>query len=164
LSEESKLKIAEAVGIGAIKFPMFSRESGKIVTFDWESALDFNGQAAPYIQYAYVRANSILKKYNAPLPESLAPGEDLTPSEIALIDLIGRMPIEIQKAARELKPLTVCNLSYDLAKAFNDFYVQCPVLIADEPVKNARLRLVAAAKQAIENSLALLGITAPQAM
>ena len=164
LSEENKLKIAEAVGIGAIKFPMFSRESGKIVTFDWESALDFNGQAAPYIQYAYVRANSILKKYNAPLPASLAPGEGLTPSEIALIDLIGRMPIEIQKAAKELKPLTVCNLSYDLAKAFNDFYVQCPVLNADEPVKSARLRLVAAAKQAIENSLALLGITAPQAM
>ncbi len=164
LSEENKLKIAEAVGIGAIKFPMFSRESGKIVTFDWESALDFNGQAAPYIQYAYVRANSILKKYNAPLPASLAPGEGLTPSEIALIDLIGRMPIEIQKAAKELKPLTVCNLSYDLAKAFNDFYVQCPVLNADEPVKSTRLRLVAAAKQAIENSLALLGITAPQAM
>ena len=164
LSEENKLKVAEAVGIGAIKFPMFSRESGKIVTFDWDSALDFNGQAAPYIQYAYVRANSILKKYNAPLPESINPGENLSTSEIALIDLISRMPGEIQKAAKELKPLTICNLAYELAKAFNDFYVQCPVLSAEEPVKNARLRLVAAAKQAIANSLALLGITAPQAM
>jgi len=164
LSEESKQKIAEAVGIGAIKYPMFSRESGKIVTFDWESALDFNGQAAPYIQYAYVRANSILRKANAPLPESIAPGEDLTTEEIALIDLIGRMPLEVQRAAKELKPLTVCNLSYELAKAFNDFYGQCPVLNAEEPVRSARLRLVAAAKQAIANSLALLGITAPQAM
>ena len=164
LSEESKLQVAGAVGIGAIKFPMFSRESGKIVTFDWESALDFNGQAAPYIQYAYVRANSILKKFNAPLPGSTTPGDNLSESEIALIDLISRMPAEIQKAARELKPLTVCNLSYELAKAFNDFYVQCPVLIADEPVRSARIRLVAAAKQAIANSLALLGITAPQAM
>lgn len=164
LSEESKLKVAEAVGLGAVRYPMVSRDSGKIVTFDWESALDFNGQAAPYIQYAYVRANSILKKYNAPLPESILPGDQLSASEIALIDLIARMPGEIQKAAKELKPLTISNMAYDLAKAFNDFYVQCPVLIAEEPVKSSRIRLVAAAKQAIANSLALLGITAPQAM
>jgi arginyl-tRNA synthetase len=164
LSEENKLKVAEAVGLGAVKYPMVSRDSGKIVTFDWETALDFNGQAAPYIQYAYVRANSILKKYNAPLPESVLPGDQLSTSEIALIDLIARMPGEIQKAAKELKPLTVSNLAYELAKAFNEFYVQCPVLIAEEPLKSSRIRLVAAAKQAIANSLALLGITAPQAM
>ncbi|PKN97168.1 MAG: arginine--tRNA ligase [Chloroflexi bacterium HGW-Chloroflexi-4] len=164
LSEESKLKVAEAVGLGAVKYPMVSRDSGKMVTFDWETALDFNGQAAPYIQYAYVRANSILKKYNAPLPDSILSGDQLSASEIALIDLIARMPGEIQKAARELKPLTISNLAYELAKAFNDFYVQCPVLIAEEPIKSARIRLVAAAKQAIANSLALLGITAPQAM
>ena len=164
LSEENKIEIAEAVGIGAIKFPMLSRESGKIVTFDWESALDFNGQAAPYIQYAYVRANSILKKMNSPLPESVNPGEKLTQSEITLIDLISRMPSEIQKAAKDLKPLTICNLAYELARAFNDFYTQCPVLSAEEPIRSARLRLVAAARQAIANSLALLGITAPQAM
>ncbi len=164
LSEENKLKVAEAVGLGAVKYPMVSRDSGKIVTFDWETALDFNGQAAPYIQYAYVRANSIFKKYNAPLPESVLPGDQLSTSEIALIDLIARMPGEIQKAAKELKPLTVSNLAYELAKAFNEFYVQCPVLIAEEPLKSSRIRLVAAAKQAIANSLALLGITAPQAM
>ncbi len=164
LSEGNKLKVAEAVGLGAIKFPMLSRESGKIVTFDWESALDFNGQASPYIQYAYVRANSILRKYNAPLPESTNPGEGLTPSEIAMIDLISRMPGEIQKAAKDLKPLTISNLAYELARAFNEFYTQCPVLIAEEPLKSARIRLVAAARQAIANSLALLGITAPQAM
>ncbi len=163
LSEENKLKVAEAVGIGAVKFPMLSRESGKIVTFDWESALDFNGQAAPYIQYACVRANSILRKFNAPLPDSSEPYE-LTQSEITLIDLISRMSGEIQKAAKDLKPLTICNMAYELARAFNDFYTQCPVLIAEEPVKSARIRLVAAAKQAISNSLALLGITAPQAM
>ncbi len=164
LSEESKLKVAEAVGIGAIKYPMVSRESGKIVTFDWETALDFNGQAAPYIQYAYVRANSILRKYGQPVPTSVKIGEDLTQSEITRIDLIARMPNEIQKAAKDLKPLTICNMAFEIAKAFNDFYTQCPVLIAEEPVKSTRIRLVAAARQAIANSLALLGITAPQAM
>jgi arginyl-tRNA synthetase len=164
LSEERKLEIARAVGIGAMKYPMLSRESTKIVTFDWESALDFNGQAAPYIQYAYVRANSILRKSNSDLPGSLLPDYALSEPEVALIDLIGRLPNEVQKAAADLRPLVISTLAYDLARAFNDFYGQCPVLQAEEKVKNSRLRLVAAAKQAIANSLALLGITAPQAM
>ena len=156
--------MAKAVGIGAIKYPMLSRESTKVVTFDWESAMDFNGQAAPYIQYAYVRANSILRKAGGTIPESLLPDYELSEAEVALIDLIGRIPTEVQKAARDLKPLVISNLAFDLARNFNDFYTQCPVLQADEPVRSMRLRLVAAARQAIANSLVLLGITAPQAM
>ena len=164
LSPEKQLEIARAVGIGAIRFPMLSRENNKVVTFDWESALDFNGQAAPYIQYAYVRANSILRKVDNQVPPDVAPEYELTQQEVTLVDLISRMPEEIQKAARDLKPLIIANQAYELARAFNDFYTQCPVLIADEPVRSARLRLVAAARQAIANSLAILGITAPQAM
>ncbi len=164
LSDEQKLQVAKAVGIGAIKYPMLSRESTKVVTFDWESAMDFNGQAAPYIQYAYVRANSILKKAGGTIPETLLPDYELSEAEVALIDLIGRIPTEVQKAARDLKPLVISNLAFDLAKNFNDFYTQCPVLQADDSVRSMRLRLVAAARQAIANSLVLLGITAPQAM
>ncbi len=164
LSSEKQQEIAKAVGIGAIKFPMLSRESNKVVTFDWESALDFNGQAAPYIQYAYVRANSILRKADNQIPDDLVPAYELSQPEITLVDLISRMPEEIQKAAKDLKPLVITNQAYELARAFNDFYTQCPVLGVDEPQRSARLRLVAAARQAIANSLALLGITAPQAM
>ena len=164
LAAEKQQEIAKAVGIGAIKFPMLSRDSNKVVTFDWESALDFNGQAAPYIQYAYVRANSILRKVDNVIPEDLAPDYELSKSEITLIDLIARMSDDIQKAARDLKPLIITNQAYELARAFNDFYTQCPVLGVDEPQRSTRIRLVAAARQAIANSLALLGITAPQAM
>ncbi len=164
LSEDQKLKVAQAVGIGAIKYPMLSRESAKVVTFDWESALDFNGQAAPYIQYAYVRANSILRKAGGTIPASMQPGYELSEAEITLVDLISRLPNEVQKAARDLKPLVISSLAFELAQAFNDFYGQCPVIQAEEPVRNMRLRLVAAARQAIANSLAMLGITAPQAM
>ena len=164
LGEEKQLKIAEAIGIGAIKYPMLSRESTKVVTFDWQSALDFNGQAAPYIQYAYVRANSILKKVDHKIPDALEFNGGLTQSEITLVDLINRLPDEVQKAARDLKPLVLTNLAFEIARAFNDFYTQCPVLQEVEPTRSFRLRLVAAAKQAIGNSLALLGITAPQAM
>jgi arginyl-tRNA synthetase len=81
-----------------------------------------------------------------------------------LIDLISRFPKEVQRAANELKPLHIANMAYDLAKAFSDFYNECPVLIAEEPVRSGRLWLVAVARQALANSLYLLGITAPEAM
>ncbi|HEX7567033.1 MAG TPA: arginine--tRNA ligase, partial [Anaerolineaceae bacterium] len=164
LSDEQKLAIARAVGIGAIKYPMLSRDNTKTVTFDWQAALDFNGQASPYIQYAYVRAGSILRKANSPLPDSLLPNFELSRVEIELIDIISRVPNEILRAAEDYRPLNLANLAYDLARVFNDFYNQCPVLQAEEPVRSVRLRLVAAARIAIGNVLGLLGITAPQAM
>ena len=163
LSAEKKRAIAQAVGVGAIKYPMLSRESTKVVTFDWQSALDFNGQAAPYIQYAYVRGGSILRKVNREIPESDFTAE-LTPVEIQLIDLITRLPSEVQKAATDFRPLNIASQAYELARTFNDFYNQCPVLQSEEPVRSQRLLLVAAARQAIGNCLALLGIQAPEVM
>lgn len=164
LSEESKRQIAHAVGIGAIKYPMLARENTKMVTFDWETALDFNGQAAPYIQYAYVRGGSILRKGGVEPADSIVPTYELSTSEIELIDMLARLPNEVQRAAGELRPLWMATYAYELARAFNDFYTQCPVLQAEEPVRSFRLRLVMATRQALANSLALLGITAPQAM
>jgi len=164
LDDEQKLAVARAVGIGAIKYPMLSRENTKVVTFDWQSALDFNGQAAPYIQYAYVRANSILRKVDFHIPESSLPACEFLPVETQLVELISRLPKEVQHAAAEYRPLYIAALAYDIARTFNDFYNQCPVLPAEEPVRAVRLRIVAAARQAIANSLALMGITAPQVM
>ncbi len=164
LPEQVKHNIAAAVGVGAIKYPMLARENTKVVTFDWESALDFNGQAAPYIQYAYVRAGSILRKLNQELPASAKADYVLTTQEVELINLVSRFPVEVQRSAGELRPLWLATYAYELAKAFNDFYTQCPVLQSEEPLRSFRLRLTAATRQAIANSLALLGITAPQVM
>lgn len=164
LTEDQKLAIARAVGIGAIKFPMLARENGKIVTFDWEQALDFEGQAAPYIQYAYVRGGSILRKAGGVIPESVEVTHELHTTEVSLIDWIARFPSEVQRAAAEYRPMIIAAYAYELARAFNDFYMQCPVLQTEDHIRNNRLRLVAAARQALANSLALLGITAPEAM
>ena len=87
LPHESQGKIAAAVAMGAIKYPMLSRENTKTVTFDWNTALDLNGQAAPYIQYAFVRANSILKKSGIKLPDTTHLEYELSEPEIQLIDL-----------------------------------------------------------------------------
>jgi arginyl-tRNA synthetase len=170
LTPEGKQVIATAVALGSIKYSMLSRDNTKIVTFDWETALDFNGQAAPYIQYAHVRASSILRKaadlnYSEDALKSLSLASyELQPVEVSLIDLISRLPQEVQRAAKEYRPLYIATLAYELAHAFNDFYNQCPVLQADAPVRAFRMRLVAAARQAIANTLNLLGISAPEAM
>ena len=156
--------VAHKVALGAIKYPMLARDNTKVVTFDWENALDFNGQAAPYIQYVHVRANSILRRMEGTLPPPISPGYKLEPPEIELVDLISRLPAEIQRASDEYKPLHIANLAYEIARAFNDFYTQCPVLKAEVHVRDFRLRLVASAQQAIANSLFVLGIEAPEVM
>jgi arginyl-tRNA synthetase len=182
LSADRREEVAFAVGLGALKYPMLSRDNAKIVTFDWETALDFNGQAAPYIQYAHVRANSILRKalaegqngaenpaddislfQSSSLPAGLF-DYPLDPTEIQLVDYIARVPAEVQHAAAEYKTLHITNLAYELARAFTNFYDACPVIKAEAGVRAARLRLVAAARQSIANLLGLLGIIAPDVM
>ncbi|MBU0512846.1 MAG: arginine--tRNA ligase [Chloroflexi bacterium] len=167
LTAEQKQSVARAVGLGALKYPMLARDSTKTVTFDWETALDFNGQAAPYIQYAHVRANSILRRANLPAFESAnvgTPNYNLDPAEVQLIDLISRTPDVVQRAAAEYKTLHITNQAYELARAFNHFYRQCPVIQAEPDVRTFRLHLVAAARQSIANMLNLLGIEAPEVM
>ncbi|UCD97385.1 MAG: arginine--tRNA ligase [Chloroflexota bacterium] len=164
LEAAQKEDIAKAVGLGAIKYSMLARDNAKIVTFDWDSALDFNGQAAPYIQYAHVRANSILRRLDESLPASADLNHELDATEIELIDAISRFPGEVQRAAAEYKPLHITNLAYDLARLFNDFYQKCPVLKAEPEIRAFRLRLVAASRQTIANALYLLSIQAPEVM
>ncbi len=164
LSEAAKDDIAEAVALGALKYTMLSRDNTKVVTFDWEAALDFNGQAAPYIQYAHVRAGSILRKAGGDQPEAVDFPDDLEKSEVDLIETMTQLPMEVLRASEEYRPLIIANLAYDLARAFNDFYNTCHVLNAKPEVRAYRLRLVAAARQVIAASLHLLGIQAPSMM
>jgi len=164
LTEARQQEVAHAVALGAIKYSMLSRDNTKIVTFDWEAALDFNGQAAPYIQYAAVRCNSILRKADGEMPASGPLDYEMEKAEVHLIDLISRLPNEVERASRELKPLYVATHAYELAKGFSNFYNTCPVLKAEEPMRSHRLRIVAAARVAIANSLAYLGIQSPDVM
>ena len=159
-----KNEAARSVALGAIKYSLLSRDNTKIITFDWDSALSVNGQAAPYIQYAGVRANSILRKVSNQIPVSQEISGELSEQEIQLIDYLARLPQEIQRAAKEMKPLLITNYAYEVARAFNDFYSACPVLQAENNIRDFRLRLVAATRQTIINSLTLLGISLPKVM
>ena len=131
LDEETRKQVAEAVAVGSIKYPLVARDNSKLVTFDWDSALDFNGHSAPYIQYAYVRTNSLLKKADTALPASLIPTHQLDEKEIELIESISNWPNAVEKAAEALKTLEITNHAYQLAKCFNEFYNSCPVIKAE---------------------------------
>jgi arginyl-tRNA synthetase len=164
LTDDQKKEVARAVGLGAIKFPLIDRESTRTVTFDWETALDFNGQAAPYIQYANVRANSILKKA-ADLPNQVSdPEHELIEEEVALIENLSQFPGVVQNAARELKPLHLTNYLFGVAKSFNAFYRQAPVLNAEEEIRDFRIGLVESSRRVLSSGLGLLGIEAPRVM
>jgi len=140
-------------------------DNNKDIVFDMESALNFDGHTGPYIQNAHVRANSILKKAGGEIPANADIDYPLTSHEIQLIDKISRFPDMVQQAAREYRPLVIATYAYDLANTFHSFYHAVPVLQAEsEPIRLARLRLVAAARQTLANALHLLSIAAPQVM
>jgi arginyl-tRNA synthetase len=163
LAGADREKTAWQVGLGALKYVMLSVDNTKQIVFSWESALSFDGQAAPYIQYAHVRATSILAKAETP-PQPRLPEYELHPSEITLIEWIARFPQEVQRSAEEYKPLHMANYAYFLAKAFTEFYGACPVLNAEPGVRSTRLAIVLAAQQTLSNSLLLLGIESPAVM
>ena len=98
--------------------------------------MDVNGQAAPYIQYAAVRANSILRKVQFSIPKSTQVGYTLTKEEVELVDYLMRFPLEVQRAAKDLRPLLIANYAFELAKTFSNFYNNCPVLTADEQTRD----------------------------
>ncbi|MGD0612977.1 MAG: arginine--tRNA ligase [Anaerolineales bacterium] len=157
-------KVAQQIGLGALKYAMLSVDNNKDMVFDIDDALSFEGHTGPYLQNAYVRANSILRKAGK-IPAEAPFDHPLTSHEIQIIDLISRFPTTVEQAAEEYRPLVVANYVYELANAFHSFYHAVPVLQAgSEAEKAARLRLVAAARQTLANALALLGITAPEVM
>jgi len=165
--ENERVKIAEQIGLGALVYSMLAVDNNKDIVFDINEALSFDGRTGPYIQNAHVRANSILKKAGVQL-SNLQPATfnyELTKHEIELIEQISRFPHAVQQAANEYRPLVMAAYAYDLANAFHSFYHAVPVLQSeDENTKNARLRLVAAARQTLANALRLLDIQAPDVM
>ncbi|NJE46490.1 arginine--tRNA ligase [Thermococcus sp. GR7] len=171
LSEEEKEKIAEAVGVGAVRFNLVKYSPDKIITFRWEDVLNFEGESAPYVQYAHARCASILRKAEESGVsvewEELLKRSDfskLTNREKELIKLLARFPEIIEGAGKDIKPHLIPWYANEVASLFNKFYMDHPVLKAEDGVREERLLLVLATKQVLRNALALLGIEAPEKM
>jgi arginyl-tRNA synthetase len=164
LNQAQRDDVARKVGLGAITYSLLEVDNVRDIVFEWESALSFEGKSAPYLQNAYVRANSILKKAGRVPPEARF-DYMLTPHEVELIEQISRFGSTVQLAAQEYKPLHIASYVYELARTFHGFYHAVPVIqTEDENIRRARLRLVAAARQTLANALRLLVIEAPDVM
>jgi arginyl-tRNA synthetase len=164
LPEDHRQEIARQVGLGALIYCLLSVDSNKDTVFDWDSALSFDGQSAPYIQNAHVRANSILRKVKH-LPKEASFDYDHEPIEVELLELISRFPTYVQQSALDYKPLHMASYAFDLAKTFHAFYHTVRVLQAEsKQIMDARILITDAAKQTLINTLRLLSIEAPEMM
>ncbi|KXH76963.1 MAG: hypothetical protein AM326_06065 [Candidatus Thorarchaeota archaeon SMTZ-45] len=159
--------VANQVGVGAVRYFMLNASPDRKITFRWSEALDFNGDAAPYLQYSHARAQRILEKVGDE-PASKPDFKLLsTEVEFALIKAIAQLPEEILEVARSLKknvwgtsftPNRITAYGYGLANLFSKFYDSCPVLKADAEIRSTRLALVRAFKTTMANCLTVLGI------
>lgn len=158
-------ELARMVGISAIKYQDLHQPRQRSITFDWEEMLATEGNSSVYIQYALVRMRSILRKAET-VPEinpELA-NQLLEPETVALIKDLARFPEKIQMAAKEYEPFHVADSLYEICQAFSRFYRACPILNSEEPLRSARLGLVQATAQVLENGMDILGIAKPEKM
>ena len=159
-----KEKIAETVGIGALKYAMVKVSPEKTYSFSVKDTLNFEGDTAPYIQYTYARACSILRKGRIKNIGKFNAGLLKDKKEQSLLKALMNFPETVKDASRDYRPHYIANYASNLATLFNEFYQSLPVLKSEEETKKARLALVKATQNVLKNALSLLGINAPEVM
>ena len=157
-------RIARQVGVGAVRFDIVAKQPTKAITFEWERALDFEAQSAPYVQYAHARACGILEQTGGVTPADAELDALQSQAARELLAVIGRFPAIVDEAAADLRPHRVATYARECADAFNRFYRECRVLEAEGAAFTARLALVLAARHTIANALDVLGVAAPESM
>ncbi|MEM8874141.1 MAG: arginine--tRNA ligase [Planctomycetota bacterium] len=163
LPSEERVAIAEAVGIGAVKYFDMARDRTSDYVFDWDAMLSLNGNTAPYLQYAYCRCRGIFRKGGVDFETFTPQLHELEPNhELPLAKHILRFPEVVELVARELKPHHLCTYLYELACMFSGFFENNPVLGSDE--QTHRLSLCHAMGQTLATGLGLLGIEHPERM
>ena len=160
LSDEEKTAVIEAVGIGSVKYADLSKNRTTDYVFGWDNMLSFEGNTAPYMQYAYTRIRSIFNKADVN-PTALAEAKIQLSDEKERALAIKLLQFEeaVQTVGKEGTPHVLCAYLYELAGIFSSFYEHCPILNAeDENVKLSRLKLASLTEKTLKQGLALLGI------
>ncbi|MBT7553187.1 arginine--tRNA ligase, partial [bacterium] len=164
-TEEQNKESAKTVGLGALKFFMLSTNPQKDMIFDPQASISFDGYTGPFIQYTHARINNILKKAGKLTVNKNLDNLDIRIEEKKLIKALLNFPEAIKQSTTNHNPATLTQHLFDLAKTFNNFYQQCPVLKAEnENTKNFRLQLCLQSKNILAQGLNLLGIEAPEVM
>lgn len=169
-SEEDIDEIAKTVGIGAVIFQELSNNRIKDYVFKWDKVLNFDGETGPYVQYTHARCASVLRKAGDEVVKKAAALKDVDckylcgDSAYELAKLLYKFPDVVVDAGEKYEPSIVTRHIVDLAQGFNRFYHDEHILTDNEDEKTAKVALVIAAKDAIKNGLALLGMKAPERM
>jgi len=166
LSSEDQATVARQVGIGSVKYADLSTDRIKDYVFDWDRMLSFDGNTAPYLQYAHARICSIFRRAGIDRSSVRA----VTPtiehgSERALAMRLLQFDTAVWDTVDKYAPHRLCTYLYDLASEFSSFYEQCPVLKAEsDQVRVSRLALCDLTARVMQQGLDLLGIEAPEQM
>ncbi|MCU0261719.1 MAG: arginine--tRNA ligase [Ilumatobacteraceae bacterium] len=161
----TRAEVARMVGIGAVKYADLSTDRVRDYVFDWDRMLSFDGNTAPYLQYAHARICSIFRRAEV---ERAAVRDAAVvvdaPQERALALRLLAFPSAIHETLATWSPHKLCTYLFDLAQDFTAFYEHCPVLRADEPLRTSRLALCDLTARTLQQGLGLLGIETPEQM
>ncbi|MEQ1850610.1 MAG: arginine--tRNA ligase, partial [Chthoniobacteraceae bacterium] len=164
MPEAERNEIAKIIGLGAVRYAdLLPNRQGDYV-FSWEKMLSFQGNTAPYLQYSYVRIRSIFRRAEAG-GRSQGTGVSFTePAELALAKKAAQFGEILPTILDDYRPNLLCNYLYELAGAFHSFFESCPVLKAEESIRNSRLLLCDTTARVLAKGLSLLGIGVPERM
>ncbi len=167
-SDEEAERIYRTIALAALKYFILKVDPKKNMTFDPRESIDFNGNTGPFIQYTYARVQSIFRKAgekNIDTSLKVDTEMELTDKEAVLLKMIGNFPNVVKDAGAVYSPALVANYVYDLAKEFNQFYHESPIVFEDDADKRSlRLTLSHAVGQIIKQAMWLMGIDVPERM
>jgi arginyl-tRNA synthetase len=155
LTDREQQKVARAVGMGAIKYAELSIDRIKDYVFDWSHMLSFEGNTGPYLQYAYARARSVLRKAGHDAQRPVHIGH---PAERSLALTLLEYGRAVAETAEGHTPHKLCNYLYKVGEGFATFYESCPILKEEKDIRDSRLALTEATTLVLRDGLALLGI------
>ena len=165
ISEAERDQLYHIIGLGALKYFIIKVDPKKTMLFNPKESIDFNGNTGPFIQYTHARIRSILRKATVPYGPADALGAQPSAKEVRLIKLLGLYPGKVGEAGAALSPAIIANYAYDLAKEFNQYYHDTPILKEeDEAVLKFRLALIDTLARTLRHAMGLLGITLPERM
>ena len=165
LSDAEKDKLYHMIGLGALKYFIIKVDPKKTMLFNPKESIDFNGNTGPFIQYTHARICSILRKATVSYGAADAMGVEPSAKEVRLVKLLGLFPGKVAEAGAALSPAVIANYAYDLAKEFNQYYHDTPILKEENSaVLRYRLLLIDTMAKTLRSAMNLLGIELPERM
>ena len=166
IAEQEKERLYRMIGLGALKYFILKVDPKKKMLFNPKESIDFNGNTGPFIQYTHARICSILRKAaEQQLSAALDPGVELSAKEVRLVKILVAYPQKVAEAAAALSPALIANYCYDLAKEFNQYYHETPILKEpDKDILRMRLELISTLASVLRRGMKILGIDLPDRM